>query len=107
MPRSDDGETPLVRAIDRLVHEPARLVVLVHLSVVESADATFLLNRTRLTWGNLASHLSKLEDAGYVAVEKRFVDRKPKTLLSLTEQGRAALHAYRELIAGLLDAIPR
>ena len=56
--------------IDRVVHEPARLKILAYLSVVKSADFVFLLSRTGLTYGNLSSHMSKLEDAGYIEVEK-------------------------------------
>lgn len=77
---------PQLNDIDRLVHEPAGLMILANLYVVESADFTFLMNQTGLTWGNLSSHLSKLEEAGYVQIEKEFVDKKPHTMLSLTGQ---------------------
>ena len=56
--------------IDRLVHEPARLALVALLYVVESADFTFLMNQTGLSWGNLSAHMSKLEEAGYLEVEK-------------------------------------
>ena len=87
-----EGFTP---EIDRMVHEPARYLIMAYLYVVESADFIYLLHHTRLTKGNLSSHLMKLEEAGYVEVEKTFVDRVPRTLLSLTPGGRAALDAYR------------
>jgi DNA-binding transcriptional ArsR family regulator len=61
--------------LDRLVHEPARLAVMALLYVVESADLTFLMNQTGLTWGNLSAHMSKLEEAGYLQVEKSFKGR--------------------------------
>ena len=80
--------------LDRLVHEPARLAVMALLYVVESADFTFLINQTGLTWGNLSTHLSKLEEAGYLAVEKSFRGRRPNTSLRLTAQGRAAFGEY-------------
>jgi DNA-binding MarR family transcriptional regulator len=80
--------------VDRLVHEPARLMILMVLYSVESADFTFLVNATELTDGNLSSHLSKLEDAGYVKVEKGFVGKKPRTTLQLTEEGRRAVEDY-------------
>ena len=67
-----------------------------HLSVVESADFLFLKRQTGLTWGNLSAHLSKLEAAGYIDVEKEFVDKKPHTILHLTEKGRSAFHTYRQ-----------
>ncbi len=98
-----DRSPSLVTDIDRLIHEPARLSVVLLLYVVESADFTFLMNQTGLTWGNLSSHMSKLEDAGYVAVEKTFVGKKPQTLARLTPEGRAAFEAYREHMAQVLD----
>lgn len=92
----DRNQTPpQLNDIDRLVHEPARLMVMANLYVVESADFTFLMNQTGLTWGNLSSHLSKLEEAGYVRIEKEFVDKKPHTMVSLTEAGREAFRQYR------------
>ncbi|MBN1641719.1 MAG: transcriptional regulator [Anaerolineae bacterium] len=91
--------------IDRIVHEPARLMIMSVLYVVESADFLFLLRQTGLTRGNLSSHLSKLEDAGYVDVEKEFVDKMPHTLLRLTEAGRAALQSYRQRLVHILDRL--
>ena len=86
---------PNVRAIDRLIHEPVRLLLMAHLYVVESADFLFLMNQLGLTFGNLSSHMSKLEEAGYISVEKEFVDKKPLTKLSLTEAGRKAFEDYK------------
>ncbi len=86
---------PNVRAIDRLIHEPVRLLLMAHLYVVESADFLFLMNQLGLTFGNLSSHMSKLEEAGYINVEKEFVDKKPLTKLSLTEAGRKAFEDYK------------
>ena len=88
--------------IDRLVHEPARLLIMANLRVVENADFNFLMNRTGLTWGNLSSHLSKLEDAGYVVVEKTYLGKRPYTLLSLSENGRAAFDRYTKQMQTLL-----
>ena len=96
----------LLAGLDRLVHEPARLAVLATLSFVERADATFLQQQCGLTWGNLSSHVTKLEEAGYVSVEKTFVERRPKTLLALTKAGRAALLAYREQMKPFVDGLP-
>ena len=81
--------------IDRIVHEPARLMILAVLSVVESADFLYLMRQTGLTRGNLSSHMSKLEAAGYLEIEKEFVGKVPHTLLCLTEGGREAFDAYR------------
>jgi DNA-binding transcriptional ArsR family regulator len=89
--------------LDRILHEPARLTIVALLCVVDEADFVFLRNRTGLTGGNLSSHLSKLEDAGYVAVEKQFVGKLPQMRLSLTPQGRSAFSEYREKMRNLLD----
>jgi DNA-binding MarR family transcriptional regulator len=80
--------------VDRLVHEPARLMILMVLYTVESADFTFLVNATELTDGNLSSHLSKLEAAGYVEIQKGYAGKKPRTTLQLTVEGRKAVEKY-------------
>ena len=92
--------------LDRVIHEPARLVILVQLSFVEEADFVYLMRQTGLTKGNLSSHLFRLEEAGYVAVSKGFVGRIPQTVLALTDLGRKAFEVYRERIAALLDSRP-
>ena len=92
--------------IDRLVHEPARLAIMALLYVVESADFTFLVNQTGLSWGNLSAHMSKLEEAGYLDVEKRFKGRRPNTNLRLTTAGRSALEEYRRRLKQVLDYLP-
>jgi len=92
--------------VDRLVHEPARLVLLAHLAVVEAADFGFLLQQTRLTKGNLSSHMSRLEAAGYISVQKELEDGRPVTWLSITGTGQRALAEYRELLGTLLGALP-
>jgi DNA-binding MarR family transcriptional regulator len=80
--------------VDRLVHEPARLVVMANLYVVESADYTFLMRQAGITWGNLSSHLSKLEEAGYVDIEKTYRGKRPYTLVHLSDNGRAVFKNY-------------
>jgi DNA-binding MarR family transcriptional regulator len=92
-----------IAEIDRLVHEPARLMILAVLYVVESADFLFLLRQTGLTRGNLSSHMTRLEEAGYIAVEKEFVDKIPRTLLRLTDKGREAFQTYRQGMLQLLE----
>lgn len=74
--------------LDRLIHEPGRLAILTVLSSVKSADFVFLQRATGLTKGNLSSHLTKLEEAGLVQIEKRFVLKKPNTNVELTKTGR-------------------
>ena len=104
--RNSDGPPPMA-SIDRLVHEPARFVIMAHLYVVESADFLFLMNQTGLTWGNLSSHLSKLEAAGYVRIEKEFLGKKPHTMLHLTPEGRAAFEQYRKHMQQALASLPQ
>ena len=77
--------------LDRLIHEPGRLAILTVLSSVRDADFVFLQRATGLTKGNLSSHLTKLEDAGLVAIEKRFVLKKPNTNVALTPLGRTRI----------------
>ena len=91
--------------IDRVIHEPARLLILAYLSVVESADFLFLMNQTNLTRGNLSAHLSKLEATGYVEIKKEFVEKIPRTLLSLTEEGKKAFQEYRRSMKQVLDSL--
>jgi DNA-binding MarR family transcriptional regulator len=92
--------------IDRLVHEPGRLMLMALLYVVESADFTFLMSQTGLTWGNLSAHMSKLEEAGYIEVEKAFKGKRPNTMLRLTPLGRAAFKTYRRSMKQVLDDLP-
>jgi DNA-binding transcriptional ArsR family regulator len=92
--------------IDRLVHEPARLAIMALLYVIESADFIFLMNQTGLSWGNLSAHMSKLEEAGYLDVEKSFKGRRPNTALRLTAAGRNAFKAYRRSLKQMLDDLP-
>jgi len=91
--------------VDRLIHEPARLAIMTNLFVVESANATYLLQQTGLTWGNLGAHLTRLEAAGYLAITKGYRGRQPQTTVALTETGRTALLAYRRQLLAALDPI--
>jgi len=91
--------------VDRLIHEPARLKLIALLYVLESADFTFLMNQTGMTWGNLSSHMSKLEEAGYLEVEKTFKGRRPNTMLKLTVEGRQAFQTYRKQMTQFFEDI--
>ncbi|MCJ7625324.1 MAG: transcriptional regulator [Anaerolineaceae bacterium] len=104
--KPDSGEVAHLAEIDRLIHEPARLMIMAVLYVVESGDFTFLMRQTGLTWGNLSSHMSKLEEAGYIVVEKEFLDKKPHTMLRLTGQGRAAFQDYRMRMQQVFADLP-
>ena len=81
--------------LDRVIHEPSRLMLTMILATVESADFLFLQRETGLTKGNLSAHLGKLEKAGYVKIEKTFKGKYPLTVCKLTTAGRKALTGYR------------
>jgi len=87
-------EIRTVAQLDRLVHEPARLMLLMILQGVREADFLYLLREGGFTQGNLSGHLLKLEEAGYVEIEKKFKGKRPLTLCRLTSKGEAALSAY-------------
>ena len=99
--RDDRAPVPL-DWIDPVIHAPARLSIVLQLYVVEAMDATFLVNRTGLTWGNLSTHLSKLEESGYVEIEKEFRGKKPCTMIRLSKKGRDAFQTYR---AGMQETL--
>jgi DNA-binding transcriptional ArsR family regulator len=85
-------------SLDRLIHEPGRLAILTVLSSVQTADFVFLQRTTGLTKGNLSSHLTKLEEAGLVEIEKRFVGKKPNTSAALTPVGKERIaHHWDQL----------
>ncbi len=93
--------------IDRLVHEPARLAILALLYVIESADFIFLMSQTGLTWGNLSAHMSKLEEADYLEVEKSFKGKRPNTMLRLTPKGREAFRDYAGRMRQFFSNMPK
>jgi DNA-binding MarR family transcriptional regulator len=106
----DGGQLASLRdlaGIDRVVHEPARLMILMHLYAVEEADFVFLLNATQLTWGNLSAHVSRLEEAGYVDVRKDFVGKKPRTTARLTPAGRRAMDVYSRTMQLALENLKK
>ena len=92
--------------VDRLIHEPARLKIIALLYVLDSADFTFLMSQTGMTWGNLSSHMTKLEEAGYLDVEKTFKGKRPNTMLKLTDKGRQAFQTYRQQMKQFFEDVP-
>ncbi len=96
-------EVKVMLGVDRVIHEPARLAIVAVLAACEAADFRYLRNVTGLTQGNLSVHVGKLEQAGYVAVEKRFIAKKPNTLYHLTDAGREAFERYRKDVGTLLS----
>ena len=82
--------------IDRLIHEPARLIIVTILNAVASADFLYLQRETGLTKGNLSAHLARLEEAGYISIEKTYRGKIPLTVCRLSGDGREAFRRYRE-----------
>ena len=91
--------------VDRTIHEPARAAIMAVLYGVESTDFKFLLETTQLTKGNLSVHARKLQDAGYLTIEKSFLNNYPHTRYSMTKLGRAAFKAYVKKIEWLSQAV--
>jgi DNA-binding MarR family transcriptional regulator len=92
--------------IDRVIHEPARLLIVAILSMTAEADFLYLLRETGLTKGNLSAHLSRLEDAGYIRVEKTYRGKLPQTVCRLTDAGRAAFNDYRTRMKLAMESLP-
>jgi len=89
--------------VDRLIHEPGRLVIMAVLYFVEAADFLYLLRETGMTKGNLSSHLAKLEAGGYVDIEKTYKEKTPRTICRLSRTGRAAFQQYRTHLKNAAD----
>ena len=106
MAKDQNSELHPLSDINRTIHSPARLMVMTYLYAVESADYIFLQNLTGLTWGNLSSHLSKLEVEGYVAIKKEILGKKPHSMVFLTEAGREAFQSYKHSIQKVLSDLP-
>jgi DNA-binding transcriptional ArsR family regulator len=97
-----NGKVQQLAEIDRIIHEPGRLMIAALLSAVVEADFQYLRQATGLTQGNLSAHLSKLETAGYIAIEKSFRGKYPLTICRLTDRGREVLDHYRRVIKAAL-----
>jgi DNA-binding MarR family transcriptional regulator len=92
--------------LDEVIHGRVRLGIMAYLTSAGDADFNTLKTKLTLTDGNLSVHLRKLEEAGYVAIDKSFVGRKPLTRVSLSDAGRAAFAGYLEAIAKLVEGRP-
>jgi len=90
-----------IAALDKLLHEPARLSLLTALSACKSANFLALQRLTGLTSGNLSVHLSKLEEAGLVVLEKQFIDKRPNTQVQITDEGRRVIKNYWQQLENL------
>jgi DNA-binding MarR family transcriptional regulator len=98
---TDTTREPITN-IDRIIHEPARMLICALLAGVDQADFIFLQRETELTKGNLSSHLSTLEKAGYVEIEKTYAGKRPLTLVKLTKTGHRAFGEYKRQISAFL-----
>ena len=101
----DNGATREIQKIDKLIHEPARLAIMSVLYALSEADFLYLLNATGLSKGNLSAHVGKLEEAGYVEVEKKFIGKKPKTVYRLTPEGRKAFNNYLKHMRKIVESV--
>lgn len=93
-----------IEGIDEIIHSRMRLGIVAYLASAEVADFNELKGKLKATQGNLSVHLSKLEEAGYVKIEKGFSGRKPFTRATLTASGRKAFGAYLDAMSKLLDS---
>jgi DNA-binding MarR family transcriptional regulator len=98
---SDDPRS--LRGVDRLIHEPSRCNILAILAAMENANFLYLQRETGLTKGNLSVHLSKLEAAGYIDIEKTYRGKIPVTLCRMTLAGREAFDTYRKKLKQFLE----
>ncbi|MBC8375223.1 MAG: transcriptional regulator [FCB group bacterium] len=88
--------------IDDLIHSRIRLAVMAALAAMGPATFTLIKEKVGATDGNLSVHMRKLEDAGYLDVEKSFIDRKPVSIYRLTTSGKTALKAYIQYLENML-----
>ncbi len=95
----------LIEDIDRVIHEPARLMILIYLNTLAQVDFTFLLFKTGLTKGNLSSHLLKLEQAEYIEINKQFINKMPNTAINISDLGKKKLDEYQNLMITLFKEI--
>jgi len=91
-----NNQIQAIAGLNRVIHEPGRLMIVALLAVVKECDFLYLLHETEMNKGNLSSHLTRLEEAGYVEVEKTYRGKVPQTLLRLTRAGQTAFEAYRK-----------
>ena len=108
MDKDLEGHKELKRLgeIDPLIHSATRLKVMTYLYLIENIDFVYLQRVTDISWGNLSKHLTKLEEAGYVEMEKTFENKKPKTLIWLSDDGREAFQQYKDNLQLIFEGLP-
>lgn len=84
----------MIKEVNRIIHEPARQLLLLYIYSSEKLDFTYLKKETGMTQGNLSSHLNKLESEGYINSEKQFLNKRPLTIFRVTDLGRSAFQEY-------------
>ena len=89
--------------LDGLIHQPARLKILTLLYGLEEGDVIFLKRKTGLTWGNISSHISKLEEAKMIMVKKEIVNKKTRTTVKMTGYGRKAFDEYKNELKKVIE----
>ncbi len=107
MSKDEHTETPDIDidAINAVIHGRLRLGVMAYLSAVNPASFPELLQKTGASNGNLSTHLTKLEDAGFIRQEKGYKGKRPQTLVYLTKQGRLAWISYLDAMRALLGGL--
>lgn len=100
------SKTWCASTVNRLIHEPSRMQIMAILYAGERVSFLYLLRETGLTKGNLSNHLTRLEQGGYICIEKSFRGKIPQTLLSITPEGRSAFQIYRKQLKLLADSLP-
>jgi DNA-binding MarR family transcriptional regulator len=105
MPRADGFREHT--EVDRVIHDPVRFAIMACLALLESADFLFLLEELSLTKGNLAQHINKLEESGYVTIEKVIREKRTHTMYQLTPAGHEAFDGYRRSMRRVLEKIDR
>ena len=100
--KNNSNQDLVVPEFNRVIHEPSRLIILAHLYLVKNADLIHFKRKTKLSWGNLSSHASKLEETGLIKIEKKFRNNKPVTILEITNEGKKAFEEYKQMIKDVL-----
>ena len=100
---NSEKELNLPEEIDSLIHEPTRIMMISYLFVCDKADLIYFKRQTNLSWGNISTHASKLEKAGYIKINKEFRNKKPVTQLEITNKGREVFEDYRKTMRKFID----
>ena len=93
--------------LDPLIHAPIRLAILTILATVTNANFSFIKDSVKTTDGNLSTHLTKLEEGGYIIIEKKFKGKKPQTICSISDQGREAFSKYIDHLENIISQYKR